>query len=220
MDRDSFTFADFRALPFKKKVEHVLDYYKWYIGAGIALMILLVSLVTTILGNQKEVLISGIFINNATSTEGYAYLQEDYWAYCGSGKDTRADLVTGRMINFDSETLPQEDAASFMIVASMIAARSLDYMITDEASLSHFMEQEAVLDLKEIFSAEELAQYDTVELDGITAAIRLEGSSFAQRYPLAAEDSVLFVVACTQDFEKDARFIRYVMEHTPDGGAQ
>lgn len=211
MDRDTFTFADFRALPFKKKVAHVLYYYKWYIGAGIALLCLIVSLITTVVGNQKDVLISGIFINNATSQEGYDHLQQDYWAFCGSDKGTRVDLVTGRSIDFDSESLSQEDAAGFMIVASMIAARSLDYIITDEASLDNFMEQEVILDLKEIFSEEELAALDTVELDGITAAIRLEGSDFAQRYPLRAEKSVLLVVGCTQDFQKDAAFIRYVM---------
>ena len=211
MDRDTFTFADFKALPFKKKVNHVLYYYKWYIVGGIALVCLLISLITTIADNQKEVLVSGIFINNATSQEGYDHLQQGYWAFCGSDKNTRVDLVTGRTINFDSETLSQEDAASFMVVTSMIAARTLDYIITDEDSLDDFMGQEIILDLKEILPEQELAALDTIELDGITAAIRLESSGFARNYPLAAEKSVLLIVGSTQDFQKDAAFIRYVM---------
>ena len=211
MDRDTFTFADFKALPFKKKVNHVLYYYKWYIVGGIALVCLLISLITTIADNQKEVLVSGIFINNATSQAGYDHLQQDYWAFCGSDQDTRVDLVTGRTINFDSETLSQEDAASFMVLTSMIAARTLDYIITDEDSLDNFMEQEIILDLKEILPEQELAALDTIELDGITAAIRLESSDFARNYPLAAEKSVLLIVGSTQDFQKDAAFIRYVM---------
>lgn len=211
MDRDTFTFADFKALPFKKKVNHVLYYYKWYIVGGIALVCLLISLITTIADNQKEVLVSGIFINNATSQAGYDHLQQDYWALCGSDKDTRVDLVTGRTINFNSETLSQEDAASFMVVTSMIAARTLDYIITDEDSLDNFMEQEIILDLKEILPEQELAALDTIELDGITAAIRLENSDFARNYPLAAEKSVLLIVGSTQDSQKDAAFIRYVM---------
>ncbi len=211
MDKDTFTFADFKALPFKKKVNHVLYYYKWYIVGGIALVCLLISLITTIADNQKEVLVSGIFINNATSQAGYDHLQQDYWTFCGSDKHTRVDLVTGRTINFDSETLSQEDAASFMVVTSMIAARTLDYIITDEDSLDDFMGQEIILDLKEILPEQELAALDTIELDGITAAIRLESSDFARNYPLAAEKSVLLIVGCTQDFQKDAAFIRYVM---------
>ena len=211
MDRDTFTFADFKVLPLKKKVNHVLYYYKWYIVGGIALVCLLISLITTIADNQKAVLVSGIFINNATSQAGYDHLQQDYWAFCGSDQDTRVDLVTGRTINFDSETLSQEDAASFMVVTSMIAARTLDYIITDEDSLDNFMEQEIILDLKEILPEQELAALDTIELDGITAAIRLESSDFAWNYPLAAEKSVLLIVGSTQDFQKDASFIRYVM---------
>lgn len=211
MDKDTFTFADFKALPFKKKVNHVLYYYKWYIVGGIALVCLLISLITTIVDNQKEVLVSGIFINNATSQAGYDHLQQDYWTFCGSDKHTRVDLVTGRTINFNSETLSQEDAAAFMAVASMIAARTLDYIVTDEDSLDDFMGQEIILDLKEILPEQELAALDTIELDGITAAIRLESSDFARNYPLAAEKSVLLIVGCTQDFQKDAAFIRYVM---------
>ena len=46
MDKDTFTFADFKALTFKKKVNHVLYYYKWYIVGGIALVCLLISLIT------------------------------------------------------------------------------------------------------------------------------------------------------------------------------
>lgn len=211
MDKDTFTFADFKALPFKKKVNHVLYYYKWYIVGGIALVCLLISLITTIVDNQKEVLVSGIFINNATSQAGYDHLQQDYWTFCGSDRDTRVDLVTGRTINFNSETLSQEDAAAFMAVASMIAARTLDYIITDEDSLDDFMGQEIILDLKEILPEQELAALDTIELDGITAAIRLESSDFARNYPLVAEKSVLLIAGCTQDFQKDAAFIRYVM---------
>ena len=174
---------------------------------------LLISLITTIADNQKEVLVSGIFINNATSQAGYDHLQQDYWTFCGSDQDTRVDLVTGRTINFNSEPLSQEDAAAFMAVASMIAARTLDYIITDEDSLDDFMGQEIILDLNEILPEQELAALDTIELDGITAAIRLESSDFARNYPLAAEKSVLLIVGCTQDFQKDAAFIRYVMEN-------
>ena len=207
-DRDSFTFADFRALPFRQKAEHVLYYYKWYILGGVAIVCLLVSLISTIVSNQKDVLVSGIFINNATSAEGYAHLQEDYWTYCGSDKNTRVDLVTGRHIDFDNGALSQEDAASFMVVTSMIAARTLDYIITDEDSLDDFWDQEVVQDLRAILTEEELAEYDVIQMEGIPAAIRITQEQFG--YPLAAENSILIFIGCTQDFAQDADFVRYI----------
>lgn len=41
----------------------------------------------------------------------------------------------------------------------MIAARTLDYIITDEDSLDDFVEQEIILDLKEILPEQELAAW-------------------------------------------------------------
>ena len=118
-DRDRFGWEDFKALPAKKKLEHIHDYYRWYILGGIVAAVLLVSLIVTIAGNRKEVLISGIFINNSTTAEGYAHLQQGYFDYCGGDGDTRVDLVEARYLDFESGALSQSDAASFMMVASM-----------------------------------------------------------------------------------------------------
>ncbi len=210
-DRDRFGWNDFKALPAKKKVEHIYEYYRWHILIGIAVVGLLVSLVTTIAGNRKDVLISGIFINNSTTAEGYAHLQQDYFDYCGSDSNTRVDLVETRYLDFESGAVSQNDAASFMLVTSMIAARTLDYIVTDEATLAHFMEQEVVLDLRLALSDEQLAQYDVITLDGIPAAIRLNGTAFADHYPLSSDTSCILLVASTQSYEKDARFLEYLL---------
>lgn len=210
-DRDSFGWEQFRALPLRKKAEHICEYYKWYILGGIAAVCLLVSLVSTIFANRADVLISGIFINNSTTAEGYTHLREDYWDFCGGDEDTRVDLIETRWLDFDSGALSQNDAASFMVVTSMIAARTLDYIITDEATLPHFLEQEVVLDLRQVLSEEALSRYDVIELGGIPAAIRLDGTAFAGRYPLTAEGSCVFIVASTEDCEKDARFLAYLL---------
>ena len=210
-DRDSFGWKQFRALPFRKKAEHIREYYIWYIVGGVAALCLLVSLITTIAGNRKDVLISGIFINNSTTAEGYAHLSTDYWSYCGGDADTRADLVETRRLDFDSGAMRQTDAASFMVVTSMVAARTLDYIITDEATLAHFREQEIVLDLRLALPEALLSHCDIIEQDGVPIAIRLTDTDFAQTYPLASDTSCIFLVASSEDYEKDARFIEYLL---------
>ena len=172
---------------------------------------LLVSLIVTIAGNRKEVLISGIFINNSTTAEGYAHLQQGYFDYCGGDGDTRVDLVEARYLDFESGALSQSDAASFMMVASMIAARTLDYIITDEPSLDHFIEQEVVLDLRLALSDEQLAKYDVIERGGVPVAIRLNGTAFAENYPLTSDTGCVFLAASTEDYEKDVRFLEYLL---------
>lgn len=210
-DQEHFGWDTFKTLPTKKKLEHIFYYYKWYILGAIALIWMLVSLAGAIAGNRKEVLISGMFINTATDQPGYDSLEQGYWQYCGGRDDTRVDLVTYRHIDFAEGAMNQEDAASFMVLTSMLAARTLDYIITDQATLAYLQQQEVVLDLAQVFPPEELEGYDIIYLDGVPSALRLAGSAFAENHPLSSDTSCLLLVTSTQDAQKGADFIRYVM---------
>lgn len=211
MERIRQEWASFKALSPKKKLEHIWIYYKWYILVGAAVICMLVSIARTVADNSKETLISGIFINNSTSSEGYAHLMEDYWEYCGGNEDQKVELVGSRIIDFDAESPSQEDAAAFMIVSSMIAAKSLDYIITDRASLDDFREQEVILDLRELFPAEALARWDVIEEDGAAIALGLKDTAFGKNYPLSAEDSCVLVIANAQNRENVICFLEYLM---------
>lgn len=209
--QEKYHIGTFKDLTFRKKIDHILHYYKWYILGGAALLCLIVSLVSTIFQNQKESLISGIFVNTATSEEGYAHVQDEYWDYCGGDEDTKVDLVTYRALDFTEETLSESDAANFMVVSCMIAARTLDYIICDESSACYFYQQEVVLDLRELLSEETLGNLDILWQDGTPIAIRLAGSDFAEEYPLTAEDSCILFVGSTQNFDHDRQFLTYLL---------
>ena len=211
MERIREEWAAFKALPFRKKLEHIWIYYKWYIFVAAAVICVLVSILGTVANNQKETLISGIFINNAAEPEGYACLTEGYWEYCGANPDQKVELVTGRSIDFEAETPSQQEAAAFMTVTCMIAAKTLDYIITDEASAAHFMEQEVVMDLRQLLPEEVLARWDTMERDGAVIGLRLEDTAFARKYPLAAENSCILVIANAPNPENMVRFLEYLM---------
>ena len=211
MERIKEEWAAFQALPFGKKLEHIWIYYKWYILVAAAVICVLVSILGTVASNRKETLISGIFINNAAEPEGYTCLTEGFWEYCGADPDQKVELVTGRSIDFESETPSQQEAAAFMTVTCMIAAKTLDYIITDEASAAHFMEQEVVMDLRQLLPEEVLAQWDTIEQDGAVIALGLEGTAFARKYPLAAENSCILVIANAPNPENMVRFLEYLM---------
>ena len=212
MERIKEEWKSFQALPFRKKLEHIWIYYKWYILVAAAVICVLVSILGTVANNQKETLISGIFINNTTSAEGYACLTEDFWACCGADADQKVELVTGRSIDFEAETPSQQDAAAFMTVTCMIAAKTLDYVITDEASLAHFVEQEVVMDLRQLLPENALAQWDTIEQDGAVIALRLDNTAFAEHYPLSADRSCILIVANAPSGQGVAQFLEYLMK--------
>ena len=212
MERIKEEWEAFRALSFQKKLEHIWLYYKWYFLVAAAVICVGVSLAGTLAENRKETLISGIFINNSTTSSGYTHLSEDYWTYCGGNRDEKVELVTGRSIHFDAESLSQEDAAAFMVVASMVGAQALDYIITDEASLDDFLEQDIVMDLGEFLPEEILAKWDTIRLDGSIVALRLENTAFGRNYPLSAENSCILIISNTKNRENVLRFLDYLLE--------
>ena len=210
MERTKQEWAAFRALPFQKKLEHLWIYYKWHFVVAAAVICLAVSVVSTVIGSQKEVLVSGMFLNNATSQEGYAFLSEDFREACGGGSGQKVDLVTGRTVDFAAETPSQQDAASLMVFTCMVGAGDLDYVITDAASVDHLVEQEVLLDLRELLSEQSLAQWDTVEHDGAVTALRLEGTAFAESYPLAAEDGCIAVLVNAPHRENLLRLLDHI----------
>ncbi len=202
--------AVMRGMPLGKKLQHIWLYYRWHILAALLVLCVLVSLVQQTAYNRRQPLISGAFVNNSTSTEGYAHLKEDYLACCGGDGRYRAELVEAREIDFGAEVLPQTDAANFMLLTSMISARSLDYIITDEATLAALDGQEVVLDLTSVLPQTMLEELDVIRSSTGVIGIRLAGSSFARDYPLSAEDSCILFIYNTPSTENILRFLEYL----------
>lgn len=201
----------FRQMTFRKKIDHILEYYRWHLLVVAVVIVIIAVSVSQIRYNQRQQLISGIFVNNATSEEGYAYLRDGYWKYCGGSSRERVELIDSRTIRFDLEPAPQEDAANFMILASMIAAKSLDYIITDAASLPFFDGQEVALDLREILPAETLANLQTFETPTGIIGIGLADTTLAKTYSLYAEDSYILIINNAPNRDAVVRFLDYLL---------
>ncbi len=202
--------AVMRGMPLGKKLQHIWFYYRWQILAAFLVLCALVSLVQQTAYNRREPLISGIFINNSTSAEGYAHLKEDYLAYCGDDGRHRVELVEARQIDFGAEVLPENDAANFMLLTSMISARALDYIITDEATLAALDQQEVVMDLTSVLPQAMQEELDVIRSSTGIIGIRLADTSFARNYPLSAGDSCILIVSNTPSTQNVLRFLEYL----------
>lgn len=201
----------FRAMSFRKKLEHIRLYYQWHLIVLAAAIAIIVSWVQMSSYNNREQLISGVFVNTATSEEGYAYLRDGYWEACGSRKNTRVELQANRPITFYQDYSTQTDVTNFMIVSSLMAARDLDYIITDAASLDFFESEEVTTDLRTILPESTLSRFHTYERGTGIIAIGLEGTAFASKFPLTGEESCVLVVNNARDMNKIARFLDYLL---------
>lgn len=202
-------WAAFAAMNFRQKLEHIWIYYKMWILVLIVLIAVAISAIGSIRYNSRQQLISGIFLNTTTTEEGYAHLKDGYWQFRGSSPKQRTELIESRTL--DMENLPENDAANLMVVVSMIAAKTLDYVIADESALNMLDEQEVVLDLREILPAQTLENLTTKESSTGIIAIAMQDTAFAKTFPVVPQESWLCIINNTPDREETARFVNYLL---------
>lgn len=202
-------WSAFAAMTPRQKLEHIWIYYKIWIAVLLLLIAVAASAISSIRYNSRHQLISGIFLNTTTTAEGYAHLKEDYWQYRGAHPNQRTELIETRTL--DMENLPENDAANLMVVVSMIAAKTLDYVIVDESALNLLDEQEVLLDLRELLPEDTLLDFSTRESPTGIIAISLRGTAFANQFPVLPEESWLAIINNTPDRAETAQFVNYLL---------
>ena len=195
----------------KKKWEYIWTYYKWWILGFVLLIVIVVTAIQDHQYQKKELLLSGIFINTSTSTEGYSYVKDDYWAHCGTDPDTRVELIEARSIRYNVEQPTETDVNLIMSVDTMIAAAELDYIIGDSSALEFYDNQGSLLDLSTILTEEQLAGLDVVTTQTGVVAIDLTETCLAQQFGLYTAPSYVMILVNTPRPEQCADFIQYLL---------
>lgn len=197
----------------KDKWEYIWGYYKWWILGLVLAVIVVVSGVRNAQYQRRDILVSGAFINTATTAEGYAFVSEDYWEYNGADKDTRVELIEARAIRYNVEQPTSNDVNAIMSIDAQIASKTLDYIIGDISALEFYDRQEALLDLQTLFTKEQLSGFQTVSTGNGMVAVDLAGSTLAKRFGLSTEPTYLFFLANTPRAENCAAFLEYLFQN-------
>lgn len=197
----------------RKKWEYIWTYYKWWILGTILLVCIIVTGVQDAQYQQRQPLISGIFINTGSSDEGYAFVKDGYWTFTGADPDTRVELVEARSIRFNLEQPTGIDVELIMSVDTLVAAGDLDYIIGDTTALEFYDRRENLLDLSQILTAEQLAQLNVVTTESGIVAIDLTGSALEEQFGLYTKPSYIMVLANTPHRAQCADFIQYLFKN-------
>lgn len=194
-------------MTWKQRWEYIWEYYKLALIAAAVLIAFTVSMVQNSLYRQKTLLISGMFINTGTSAEGYSFVNEDYWQYCGGDSDTRTELVEARSINYNVEQPTAMDANAVMTVDVMIAAGDLDYIICDLTAAEFYGRQEYCHDLAQKLPG---GNWNLLQTDTGFTAIDLTGSRLEQEFGLYTEPSYILFPVTTPDWNRCEQFLNYL----------
>ena len=206
-------------MTWRQRLDYFWTYYKIHTFLLIGCIALLISYCAAQNHANKEVLISGVFINTDTSAAGYDHLSEDYWQYCGANADQRVDIIETLIIDFSHGDVSSDTSDKIMQMDALIATASLDYMILDETALEFYAPQELCMDLTQVLSADQLEQYgeNLVSVFGLehqedyVAALDISESSFAQMYGLSQKPSYLVFLFNTPHPEKIQMFLAYLL---------
>lgn len=212
-----------RPMPWNKKLEHLWEYYKWVLVVLIVIGFIISIMVIGYSNARIEGLLYGEIINLSFDTEGVEYLSTDFLEYLGGEpRDQKVSLGMSNLIVGEQSTY-ENYYAPLMRVSGDISNLKLDYMLLDSPALAAFFNEEVFLDLRELFTAEELAQlgdsvvYVFYEETGekIPMAINVTDTAFVQSRMNHEDTAYLGFIANTPRKEACRVFYDYFMAYQP-----
>ena len=149
---------DMKPMTFGEKVDHLWTYYKEYLFLVVLGVAMAVGLVTMIMNQNKDVLVMGIIANSSISVEGKDYLETGYFEKIGGRKGQQVVLYTTNFQSMEDPTSAEDNYNAAQMLTGQVSAGQLEYAIVDELAMSFYVTQAVFLDLRELFTADELEE--------------------------------------------------------------
>lgn len=213
-----------RPMPWKKKLEHLWEYYKWVLVVLTVAVFIISVAITGYSSVRVEGLLYGEIINLSFDTQGIEYLGADFLEYLGGVPgDQKISLAMSNLI-VGSESTYDNYYAPLMRTSSEITNQTMDYLLLDSPALTAYFDEEVFLDLRELFTADELAQmgdnvvYVLYEETGekIPMAINVTDTAFVQSRMNYEAAAYLGFIANTPRRETCRVFFDYFMAYQPE----
>ena len=150
---------DMQDMTFGQKVEHLWTYYKEYALLALIAVLLVVAVVSSVIARSKTPLVRGMMVNISISNYAMDYLTNGYFEKMDGqkGKD-EVSMVYRNFEDLQNSTSGQDNYTSAQALITQVSAGMLDYALVDEMALKFYITQQVFLDLREVFTPEELAQ--------------------------------------------------------------
>lgn len=150
---------DLKPMTFKEKLDHIWTYYKYYALGIFCVLIILGGLVWGFVAPQPILHMGGVQCNMEISTAGYDYLNKEFQAVLGEKKG-KTELRSFTFYGEATVDALTDTYKAHSSVTAYVEAKKLDYMFVDMYSFRYFAGDRILLDLRELLSAQELAELD------------------------------------------------------------
>ena len=195
---------DMQPMTFKEKVEHLWMYYKEYLWVAGLVFMALALVVTVITSRTKTTLVSGMMANITISQDGYNYLSSEYQEYLEGDKKHIVELDYTKFGDMLDAGSGEDSYYSAMVLTARVSGGLLDYMLLDKFAMEYYITQEIYMDLRQFFTAEELAALKAEDrliyaqqadkTDAWVVAVDISGTEFAKNN-ITSQGGVYFALS-------------------------
>ena len=140
---------------FKAHWDYFWEYYKIHTFVAIAVLIF-VAITIRDIANNKPYAMYAMFINNK-GMETQSILQDGFAEYADIDTSSYA-VIVDTSSNFMSSIVDTTSVATSEKIMAMLAAHDLDVIVGDENTMGRYASQDTFIDLRTIYSEDELKE--------------------------------------------------------------
>lgn len=190
-----------------ERFDHIWTYYKGVILTVAFILFGAISIISTNLA-KKDSALCGVSINITVNDAATAYVEEEYLSHIDLSAITHEcsllAIYYGSLEN--SMASVEYNYNQIMRPVLMVSAEELDYLLMDSESMQRYMVYDLFMDLRTVFTAEELSAMEDIlvhsipqdengeSLAPVPVAIDISSLPFAQENILT-QDSVYLAFA-------------------------
>ena len=192
-------------MTFKEKCEHLWEYYKEWLVVVFMVVIACGVVISAIIEQNKEVLVSGMMVNISIDQQGMNYLTTEYAQYLGA--TSKNQVAEMDYTSFGNLLDPQQGDLNYnlsLILPARVSGAMLDYMILEKSAMEFYIIQDVYMDLRDFFTEAELAQLEAEnrviyaqqesEFDRMPIAVAITELPFIQEY-VNTENDIYFALS-------------------------
>lgn len=211
--------ADLKPMTFPQKLDHLWTYYKYYVLIAVVVLVFLAAIITGIVNASKEVLVSGMMTNVSMKQSGFHYLSDGYAEVLEAKGNQVVELTSTNFEDLETSEDVEANYNAAQVLIARVSGGLLDYAIIDQMSFEFYLTQEVYLDLRELFTQEELQRLADADMlayakiaetgDTWPVAVKITNWDFT-RDNVNTKGEIYFIVSGNSP---DLEAVRGILEH-------
>ncbi len=207
-------------MSWKDRLEYLWTYYKFVLAILAAAILVISLIVNAVQGSKIDTLYGGALLGTSVSEEKCeAFSQELLELFDGDGVNQVIDFSMIPYYSINGEINVELQQTAIMKLTVMVAAQSLDFILTDADSFELFISQSDYADIRTLLTPEQQAQLEpyyvyskeSEETKPYPIAVDISHTAFARNF--LSKDGTLYLTfpGNGENPQRNEAFVNYLL---------